>query len=158
MIYLGMSLILVLPNLFSAELLLEKLTVKIIQLQTDLHFLTSVLRRSPYLASLHIAGMRLPTGCSQSQLLSTLSGKDTLLTGDALLVAVDWDWKWKEAGCISLIRTFVMVCGALFLLKNHEDPHPAGRIVNMHTMIRINMIQIKCNIRLCNINIIGLII
>ncbi|XP_007542051.1 leucine-rich repeat-containing protein 41 [Poecilia formosa] len=59
------------PN--TSDLPLEKLTVKIIQLQSDLHFLTSVLRRSPHLASLHIAGMRLPTGCSQSQLLSTLS-------------------------------------------------------------------------------------
>uniref|UniRef100_A0A3P9Q6A3 Leucine-rich repeat-containing protein 41 n=1 Tax=Poecilia reticulata TaxID=8081 RepID=A0A3P9Q6A3_POERE len=57
----------------TSELPLEKLTMKIIQLQTDLHFLTSVLRRSPHLSSLHIAGMRLPTGCSQSQLLNTLS-------------------------------------------------------------------------------------
>ncbi|KAM4739713.1 leucine-rich repeat-containing protein 41 isoform 2-T2 [Anableps anableps] len=56
-----------------SELPLEKLTVKVTQLQTDLHFLTSVLRRCPHLTSLHIAGMRLPTGSSQSWLLSTLS-------------------------------------------------------------------------------------
>ncbi|XP_043984883.1 uncharacterized protein lrrc41 isoform X2 [Gambusia affinis] len=57
----------------ASELPLEKLTVKIIQLQTDLHFLTSVLRRSPHLVSLHVAGMRLPPGVSQGQLLNTLS-------------------------------------------------------------------------------------
>ncbi|XP_039984996.1 uncharacterized protein lrrc41 isoform X2 [Xiphias gladius] len=56
-----------------SELPLEKLTVKVAELQTDLHFITSVLRRSPHLTSLHIAGMRLPTGSSISQLLTTLS-------------------------------------------------------------------------------------
>ncbi|XP_026201412.1 leucine-rich repeat-containing protein 41 isoform X2 [Anabas testudineus] len=55
------------------ELPLEKLTVKVAELQTDLHFITSVLRRSPHLTSLHIAGLRLPSGCSQGQLLTTLS-------------------------------------------------------------------------------------
>ncbi|XP_056234064.1 uncharacterized protein lrrc41 isoform X1 [Seriola aureovittata] len=57
----------------SAELPLEKLTVKVAELQTDLQFITSVLRRSPKLSSLHIAGMRLPTGSSLSHLLTTLS-------------------------------------------------------------------------------------
>ncbi|XP_022071286.1 uncharacterized protein lrrc41 isoform X1 [Acanthochromis polyacanthus] len=56
-----------------AVLLLEKLKVKVAEVQTDLHFMTSVLRRSPRLTSLHVAGMRLPTGSSQSQLLTTLS-------------------------------------------------------------------------------------
>ncbi|XP_051233768.1 uncharacterized protein lrrc41 [Dicentrarchus labrax] len=55
-----------------SELPLEKLTVKVAELQTDLHVITSVLRRSPRLTTLHIAGMRLPTGSSQSQLLTTL--------------------------------------------------------------------------------------
>ncbi|XP_047230866.1 leucine-rich repeat-containing protein 41 isoform X2 [Girardinichthys multiradiatus] len=62
-----------------SELPLEKLTVKVTQLQTDPHFLTSVLRRCPYLTSLHIAGMRLPTGSSQSHLLSTLSESNRCL-------------------------------------------------------------------------------
>ncbi|KAF1386025.1 hypothetical protein PFLUV_G00113870 [Perca fluviatilis] len=55
------------------ELPLEKLAVKVAELQTDLHFITSVLCRSPHLTSLHVAGMRLPTGSSQSQLLTALS-------------------------------------------------------------------------------------
>ncbi|KAF3835589.1 hypothetical protein F7725_028147 [Dissostichus mawsoni] len=56
------------------ELPLQKLSVKVAELQlTDLHFITNVLRHSPHLTSLHIAGMRLPTGSSQSLLLSTLS-------------------------------------------------------------------------------------
>uniref|UniRef100_A0A8C9X0E2 Leucine-rich repeat-containing protein 41 n=1 Tax=Sander lucioperca TaxID=283035 RepID=A0A8C9X0E2_SANLU len=54
------------------ELPLEKLAVKVAELQTDLHFITSVLRHSPHLTSLHVAGMRLPTGSSQSQLLTAL--------------------------------------------------------------------------------------
>lgn len=61
---------------FLTELPLEKLTVKVAELQTDLHFITSVLRRSPHLTSLHIAGLRLPSGCSQGQLLTTLSGNE----------------------------------------------------------------------------------
>ncbi|CAB1417782.1 unnamed protein product [Pleuronectes platessa] len=56
-----------------SELPLQKLTVKVTELQTDLHFITSVLRRSPHLTSLHLAGMNLPTGSSLSQLLITLS-------------------------------------------------------------------------------------
>lgn len=61
---------------FVTELPLEKLTVKVAELQTDLHFITSVLKRSPHLTSLHIAGMRLPTGSSQSQLLTKISGNE----------------------------------------------------------------------------------
>lgn len=61
------------------ELPLEKLTIKVAELQTDLHFITSVLRRSPRLTSLHVAGMRLPTGSSQSQLLTTLSESNHFL-------------------------------------------------------------------------------
>lgn len=57
----------------TSELGLEKLTVKVTQLQTDLNFWISVLRRCPHLTYLHLAGMRLPTGSSHSQLLSTLS-------------------------------------------------------------------------------------
>ncbi|TMS20459.1 Leucine-rich repeat-containing protein 41 [Larimichthys crocea] len=56
-----------------SELPLQKLTVKVGDLQTDLHFITSVLRRSPHLTSFHVSGMRLPIGSSQSQLLNTLS-------------------------------------------------------------------------------------
>ncbi|KAF3691374.1 Leucine-rich repeat-containing protein 41 [Channa argus] len=62
-----------------AELPLEKLTVKVAEIQTDLHFITSVLRCSPHLTSLHVAGMRLPSGSSQSQLLSTLSASNLCL-------------------------------------------------------------------------------
>ncbi|XP_078115638.1 uncharacterized protein lrrc41 isoform X3 [Sander vitreus] len=58
---------------------LEKLAVKVAELQTDLHFITSVLRRSPHLTSLHVAGMRLPTGSSQSQLLTALSESNHFL-------------------------------------------------------------------------------
>lgn len=60
-------------DLSTEELALEKLTVKVTELQTDLHVITSVLRRCPCLTSLHIAGMTLPSGSSQSQLLNTLS-------------------------------------------------------------------------------------
>uniref|UniRef100_A0A4W6CUS2 Leucine-rich repeat-containing protein 41 n=1 Tax=Lates calcarifer TaxID=8187 RepID=A0A4W6CUS2_LATCA len=66
----------IIPGLLShymSELPLEKLTVKVAELQTDLHFITSVLRRSPHLNLLHIAGVRLPSGSSLSQLLTTLS-------------------------------------------------------------------------------------
>ncbi|KAM4548040.1 uncharacterized protein lrrc41 isoform 2-T2 [Odontesthes bonariensis] len=52
---------------------LQKLEVKVAELQTDLCFLTCVLKRCPHLTSLHLAGLRLPTGSSQSQLLTTLS-------------------------------------------------------------------------------------
>ncbi|XP_008275548.1 uncharacterized protein lrrc41 isoform X2 [Stegastes partitus] len=53
-------------------LLLEKLKV-VAEVQTDLRFLTSVLRCSPHLTSLHVAGIRLPSGSTQSKLLTTLS-------------------------------------------------------------------------------------
>ncbi|XP_034562899.1 leucine-rich repeat-containing protein 41 [Notolabrus celidotus] len=56
-----------------ADLPLEKLTVKVIEFLTDLQLITSVLRRAPHLTTLHLSGMRLPTGSSQSQLLTTLS-------------------------------------------------------------------------------------
>ncbi|XP_071342829.1 uncharacterized protein lrrc41 isoform X2 [Trachinotus anak] len=62
-----------------SELPLEKLTVKVAELQTDLQFIASVLRRSPRLTSLHVAGMRLPTGSSLSLLLSTLSESNRCL-------------------------------------------------------------------------------
>ncbi|XP_029988120.1 leucine-rich repeat-containing protein 41 isoform X2 [Sphaeramia orbicularis] len=57
----------------TSELPLQRLTVKLTEFQTDLHFITSVLRRSPHLSSLHIAGLRLSGDVSQSQLLSVLS-------------------------------------------------------------------------------------
>ncbi|XP_070765087.1 uncharacterized protein lrrc41 [Enoplosus armatus] len=62
-----------------SELPLEKLTVKVAELQTDLRFVTSVLSRSPRLTSLHVAGMRLPAGSSQSQFLTTLSESNHFL-------------------------------------------------------------------------------
>ncbi|XP_041862545.1 uncharacterized protein lrrc41 isoform X2 [Melanotaenia boesemani] len=51
----------------------QRLTVKVHEFQSDLNFMTYVLRRSPHLTSLHLAGMRLPTGSSLSPLLTTLS-------------------------------------------------------------------------------------
>ncbi|XP_029356296.1 uncharacterized protein lrrc41 isoform X2 [Echeneis naucrates] len=57
----------------NSELPLQKLTVKLTELQTDLQIITSVLRRTPHLTSLHITGMRLPTGSSLSPLFTTLS-------------------------------------------------------------------------------------
>ncbi|KAF7653968.1 hypothetical protein LDENG_00076340 [Lucifuga dentata] len=62
-----------------SELPLEKLSVKVAQLQTDLHSVLRALRRSSRLASLHIAGMRPPHGSSHSQLLSTLSESNRCL-------------------------------------------------------------------------------
>ncbi|XP_073333252.1 uncharacterized protein lrrc41 isoform X2 [Pagrus major] len=62
-----------------SELPLEKLTVKVAELQTDVHCVTSVLRRTPHLISFHAAGIRLPTGSSHSQLLTTLSESNRLL-------------------------------------------------------------------------------
>ncbi|XP_059197730.1 uncharacterized protein lrrc41 [Centropristis striata] len=63
----------------SAELPLEKLVLKVTELQTDLNFVTSLLRRSPRLDSLHVAGMRLPTGSSEGQLLTILSESNHFL-------------------------------------------------------------------------------
>ncbi|KAM8745100.1 uncharacterized protein lrrc41 [Acanthopagrus schlegelii] len=62
-----------------SELRLEKLTIKVAELQTDVHWITSVLRRSPHLTSFHAAGIRLPIGSSHSQLLTTLSESSRLL-------------------------------------------------------------------------------
>ncbi|XP_041646743.1 uncharacterized protein lrrc41 [Cheilinus undulatus] len=61
------------------ELPLEKLTIKLTELQTDVQIFTTVLRCSPNLTTLHVAGMRLPTGSSQSQLLTTLSESSSCL-------------------------------------------------------------------------------
>ncbi|KAM7012317.1 uncharacterized protein lrrc41 [Tautogolabrus adspersus] len=55
------------------ELPLEKLTIKVTEVQTDMQLFTSLLRRCPNLTTLHVAGMRLPTGSSQKRLLTTLS-------------------------------------------------------------------------------------
>ncbi|XP_068563898.1 uncharacterized protein lrrc41 isoform X1 [Cebidichthys violaceus] len=64
----------------SAELLpLEELDIKVAELQTDLSFITSMLRRCPRFTSLSLAGMRLPTGSSLSQLFTTLSESNPLL-------------------------------------------------------------------------------
>ncbi|KAM6939199.1 uncharacterized protein lrrc41 isoform 2-T2 [Lycodopsis pacificus] len=64
---------------FSELLPLEKLDIKVAELQTDLSFVTSVLRRCPHFTSLHLAGMRLPTGSSLSRLFTTLSESNPLL-------------------------------------------------------------------------------
>ncbi|KAM3620024.1 uncharacterized protein V6R79_017225 [Siganus canaliculatus] len=62
-----------------SELPLEKLTVKIADLETHLHFITSVLRRCPHLSSFSTAGLRLPLGFSQTQLLRTISASNSCL-------------------------------------------------------------------------------
>lgn len=62
-----------------AEFPLEKLTIKVAELQTDVHFMISLLRQCPYLTFLHVAGMRLPTGFSQSQFLTTFSESNCCL-------------------------------------------------------------------------------
>ncbi|XP_042361167.1 uncharacterized protein LOC121956837 [Plectropomus leopardus] len=62
-----------------SELPLEKLALKVTEVQRDLCYVTSVLRRSPYLTSFHAVGIRLPIGSSQSQLLSTLSESNRFL-------------------------------------------------------------------------------
>ncbi|XP_074523755.1 leucine-rich repeat-containing protein 41 [Halichoeres trimaculatus] len=61
------------------DLLLEKLTVKVTELLTDLQLFMSVLRCSPHLTTLHLAGLRLPTSSSLSPLLSTLSESNRCL-------------------------------------------------------------------------------
>lgn len=61
-------------NRLPAQIPLKTLTVKVGGVQTDVELITSVLQRAPHLSHLHLAGMRLPTGSSQSQLLATLSG------------------------------------------------------------------------------------
>ncbi|XP_024114478.1 leucine-rich repeat-containing protein 41 isoform X1 [Oryzias melastigma] len=56
-----------------AELPLEELTVQVSELSSDLSVLMSVLRRSPHLTSLSVAGIRLPPPLRLDQLLSTLT-------------------------------------------------------------------------------------
>ncbi|XP_029684586.1 uncharacterized protein lrrc41 isoform X2 [Takifugu rubripes] len=63
----------------SAQVPLEMLTVKVGGFQTDVQLITSVLRRAPHLSHFHLAGMRLPTGSSQSTLLTTLSESNRVL-------------------------------------------------------------------------------
>ncbi|KAG7513779.1 hypothetical protein JOB18_016477 [Solea senegalensis] len=68
------------PRLSEAsELSLEKLTLKVAVFQTPLRVVTSLLRRSPRLSSLHIAGLRLPFSSSLSPLLTTLSESNLCL-------------------------------------------------------------------------------
>ncbi|XP_028260152.1 uncharacterized protein lrrc41 [Parambassis ranga] len=67
------------PDFLPVQLALEKLTVKVTELQTDVLIVTSVLRRSPRLTSFHVAGMRLHTSSSQSHLLTTLSESNPCL-------------------------------------------------------------------------------
>ncbi|XP_075997699.1 leucine-rich repeat-containing protein 41 isoform X2 [Genypterus blacodes] len=66
-------------SLGMTELSLEKLSVKVEQLQIDLHSVSSVLSCSPHLTSLHLAGMRLHTGSSHSRLLSIVSESNRCL-------------------------------------------------------------------------------
>ncbi|XP_068175188.1 leucine-rich repeat-containing protein 41 [Antennarius striatus] len=63
----------------TSELPLKNLTVKVTDLQTHLHPITAVLRRSPHLSLFHISGMRLTAGSSESQLLTTLSESNHFL-------------------------------------------------------------------------------
>uniref|UniRef100_A0A3P9LVX1 Leucine-rich repeat-containing protein 41 n=1 Tax=Oryzias latipes TaxID=8090 RepID=A0A3P9LVX1_ORYLA len=56
-----------------AELPLEELTVQVSELSSDISVLMSVLRRSPHLTSLCVAGIRLPLPLRMDQLLSTLT-------------------------------------------------------------------------------------
>ncbi|CAJ1060169.1 leucine-rich repeat-containing protein 41 [Xyrichtys novacula] len=62
-----------------ADLPLEKLTINVTEFQTDLQLVTSVLRQAPHLTTLYVSGMRLPTGSSQSLLLTTLSESNPCL-------------------------------------------------------------------------------
>ncbi|XP_040897197.1 uncharacterized protein lrrc41 isoform X2 [Toxotes jaculatrix] len=86
-----------------SELSLEKLTVKVAELQTDVHFILSVLRRSPHLTSLHLAGMRLPTSSSVSQLLTTLSESNHRLKSLSLE-------DMKLSDCVPEILTLLRSC------------------------------------------------
>ncbi|XP_029001811.1 leucine-rich repeat-containing protein 41 isoform X2 [Betta splendens] len=63
---------------------LEKLTVKLAEIQTDLQVVISVLKRCPHLTSFHVAGMRPPGGFSLGQLLTTLSEVNLCLTSLSL--------------------------------------------------------------------------
>ncbi|XP_030290030.1 uncharacterized protein lrrc41 isoform X1 [Sparus aurata] len=86
-----------------SELRLEKLTIKVAELQTDVHCITSVLRRSPHLTSFHAAGIRLPTGSSHSQLLTTLSESNRLLRS---LILEDM----KLSDCLPDLLNLLTVC------------------------------------------------
>ena len=63
-------------NLFFSltELLLEKLTVKLPQVETNLESLYAVLERSPNLTSIYISGVRLSRGHTHDKLLQTITG------------------------------------------------------------------------------------
>ncbi|XP_072246372.1 uncharacterized protein lrrc41 isoform X2 [Leuresthes tenuis] len=82
---------------------LQKLEVKVTELQTDLCFLTSVLKRCPHLTSLHLAGLRLPTGSTQSQLLTTLSESNHCLR---ILILEDM----KLSDCLPEILDLLKAC------------------------------------------------
>ncbi|KAG7228925.1 hypothetical protein INR49_008703 [Caranx melampygus] len=60
------------PYHLRTDLRLEKLTIKMADVQTDVDSIRSVLRCSPQLTSLHIAGVALATGCTLCHLLLTL--------------------------------------------------------------------------------------
>ncbi|KAM9386348.1 leucine-rich repeat-containing protein 41 [Pholidichthys leucotaenia] len=55
-----------------SEFSLRKLTIRFSDVLTNQSFITSLLRHSPHLTFLHLASMKLPTGSSQSQLLTTI--------------------------------------------------------------------------------------
>uniref|UniRef100_UPI003AB02670 uncharacterized protein lrrc41 n=1 Tax=Centroberyx gerrardi TaxID=166262 RepID=UPI003AB02670 len=62
-----------------SELPLEKLSVKVPQVETDLHSITSVLKRCPSLTSLQVSGIRLSAGSSHRQLLTSVSDSNQRL-------------------------------------------------------------------------------
>ncbi|XP_034036068.1 leucine-rich repeat-containing protein 41 [Thalassophryne amazonica] len=62
-----------------SELPLEKLSVKAAQMQMDMVWLTSLLRRCPGLSWLQVCGIRLPQGSSHHRLLCTLSASNQSL-------------------------------------------------------------------------------
>ena len=63
------------PLFLLTELLLEKLNVKLPQVETNLESLYSVLERSPNLTSVHISGLRLSRGHTHDKLLQTITRK-----------------------------------------------------------------------------------
>lgn len=81
-----------------AELPLKNLMFKVAELQTDLRYITSALRHCPHLTSIHIAGLRLPTGSSRNLLLSTLSGDGSFL----IYLSYLWCFLKKEGGVIKM--------------------------------------------------------
>ncbi|XP_067086639.1 leucine-rich repeat-containing protein 41 [Osmerus mordax] len=62
-----------------AELLLEKMTVKLPQVETNLESLYSVLKRSSNLAAIHISGVRLSRGHTHDKLLQTITESNRCL-------------------------------------------------------------------------------